>query len=123
MRRPRTNTPLQALTVLNDPVYVEAAQALARRIVNIVDTIRLARATYGFRLTLARRPTPAELERLMALYRQEIERFSKDAASARAMAGSAAAAGGASAADIAELAAWTVVANVLLNLDETLNMG
>ena len=118
VRRPRTNTPLQALTVLNDPVYVEAAQSLARRIVKSSND-PLARATYGFRLTLARRPTPAELERLTALYHQEIERFSKDAASARAMAGPAAAISGAA---NAELAAWTVVANVLLNLDETLNM-
>jgi len=122
VRRSRTNTPLQALTVLNDPVYVEAAQALARRMVQ-PSADPSARATYGFRLVLARRPTAAELDRLLALYRQEIERFTKDVAAARAMAGPAAAAPNASAADVAELAAWTVVANVLLNLDETLNMG
>jgi hypothetical protein len=120
VRRPRTNTPLQALTVLNDPVYVEAAQALARRMVRNSSTDPLARATYGFRLALARRPSATELDRLLSLYRQEFDRFAKDATSARAMAGAEA---GASAAEVAELAAWTVVANVLLNLDETLNMG
>lgn len=126
VRRSRTNTPLQALTVLNDPVYVEAAQALARRIVRPptdAPADPLARATYGFRLVLARRPTAAELDRLLALYHEEIQRFTKDATAARAMAGPAAAVSGASTAEVAELAAWTVVANVLMNLDETLNIG
>jgi hypothetical protein len=120
VRRPRTNTPLQALTVLNDPVYIEAAQALAARMAKISND-PAAEATYGFRLTLARRPTSAELDRLLSLYRAEVERFAKDPKAAREMAGSAATAS--SAASSAELAAWTVVANVLLNLDETLNMS
>ena len=121
VRRPQTNTPLQALTTLNDPVYVEAAQALARRMIKDGSAAPESRARRGFRLVLARPPKKEEIERLAALYLQERERFGRDAKAAQAMAGSAAK--GMSADETAELAAWTVVANVLLNLDETLNMG
>ncbi len=124
VRRPRTNTPLQALTVLNDPVYVEAAQGLARRMQSSARDPE-AQAIYGFRLALARRPTPTELDRVMALYREEAEKFEKDTAAARAMVGDDAKAAIAkeSPSEVADLAAWTVVANVLLNLDETMNVG
>jgi hypothetical protein len=119
VRRPRTNTPLQALALLNDPVYIEAAQAFARRMIAESSTndpqARLAR---GFRLCLARTPQPAEVERLLALYNRELERFRADEKAAQSMAGA-----NSSADDLAERAAWTVVANVLLNLDETLNKG
>jgi hypothetical protein len=56
VRRPRTNTPLQALVTLNDPVYVEAAQALGRRMVREGGTTSPDRAARGFRLVLARQP-------------------------------------------------------------------
>ena len=119
-RRPRTNTPLQALTVLNDPVYIEAAQSLARRMMREVADDPPARVRRGFLLVLARSPKPAELERLLSLYRHEMAYFSEDGATAKAMAGSAAAELKSS--ELAQAAAWTVVANVLLNLDETLNL-
>ena len=64
VRRPQTNTPLQALTLLNDPVYIEAAQALARRMVTEVGGEPAARVARGFRLVLARAPQAAEVERL-----------------------------------------------------------
>src|SRR5260221_10506065 len=110
VRRPRTNTPLQALTLLNDPVYIESALALARRIVKESPSADpAARLTRGFRLCLSRMPEPGEIERLLELYNQELDHFRHDGKSARAMAGATA---GSAGADTAELAAWTVVANV-----------
>jgi len=119
IRRPRTNTPLQALVTLNDPVYVEAAQGLARRMVREGGAATADRAARGFRLVLARRPAPAEVARLVALHDDLVGDYRRDTAAATAMATvplgplPADLAG-----DTADLAAWTVVGNVLLNLDE-----
>jgi mono/diheme cytochrome c family protein len=115
--RPRTNTPLQALVTLNDPVYVEAAQALARRIVKEGGTSVEARAQYGFRLCLARPPRESELKRLVELVQKVQKDYAADPKEAQQMAtdplGPLPAGMNAP-----ELAAWTVVSNVLLNLDE-----
>lgn len=119
LRRGRTNTPLQALVTLNDPVYVEAAQALARRMVREGGASEADKARYGFRLCLARGPGDAELERLVRLYHQARERYAKEKDQARRMA-SVPLGPAPDGADLADLAAWTVVGNVLLNLDETL---
>jgi hypothetical protein len=117
--RPRTNTPLQALVTLNDPVYVEAAQALARRVVKQGGATPEARAVYAFRSCLSRPPRDAELRRLLDLYDQAHTKYTADPKEALALAteplgplppGT----------NAVELAAWTVVGNVLLNLDETL---
>jgi hypothetical protein len=117
VRRPHTNTPLQALVTLNDPVYVEAAQALGRRMMREGGATVEAKARHGFRLCLSRPPSEKELRRLVALYEKALERFRKDPKQAGQLAtkplgplpkG----------ADRAEAAAWTVVGNVLLNLDE-----
>lgn len=116
VRRPRSNTPLQALTLLNDPVYVECAQALARRMLSEGGTTAEQRAAYGFRLCVARDAKPAEAKKLAALAGKEIARFKEDAASATKFVKFAGAKE--EQVDSAELAAWTVVANVLLNLDE-----
>jgi hypothetical protein len=124
LRRPRTNTPLQALVTLNDPVYVEAAQALARRMIREGGATAADRATRGFRLVLTRRPTAPEVERLVRLHAEAAADYLGDAAAAKQMATEPL---GAPPADLgidtpeqmAELAAWTVVANVILNLDET----
>jgi uncharacterized protein DUF1553 len=115
VRRPRTNTPLQALTTLNDPVYVEAAQALAKRVIKEGGSDPVSRATRGFRQVLARMPQPAELEQLTALYQSEFEYYRTDAKAADTFIG-----GAQEDFDTPELAAWTVVANVLLNLDEAM---
>ncbi len=118
IRRLRTNTPLQALVTLNDPVYIECAQALARRIANHAGDTN-ARIAYAVRVTLIRPPTDNELRRLDELFEQSQRQYQKDAAEATAMAtkplGPAP-----TGANIVDLAAWTVVSNVLLNLDETL---
>jgi len=120
VRRPRTNTPLQALVTLNDPVYVEAAQALARRMIAEGGSTPADRAIRGFRLVLARQPAAAEIDRLVKLHDEaatEYRRQPPEAAVKMATdpLGKPAAA---LAADLPDLAAWTVVANVLLNLDE-----
>jgi hypothetical protein len=114
--RPRTNTPLQALVTLNDPVYVEAAQALARRIVQGGSTCT-ERARYGFRLCLTRPPTEVELRRLMELYRRSHEEYASSPKDALLMATSPLGPLPAGMEPV-DLAAWTVVSNVLLNLDE-----
>jgi hypothetical protein len=117
LRRIATNTPLQALVTLNDPVYVEAAQALARRIAAEGGPDARSKAAWGFRRCLTRPPRPAEVERLAALYEQSKETYAKDPAKAKSM--STEPLGPLpQGADAAELAAWSVVSNVLLNLDE-----
>jgi hypothetical protein len=114
VRRSRTDTPLQALTTLNDPAFFDTARGLARRMRTEAGSNPAVKAAYGFRLCVARHPTPSETARLVALYRQERARYASDPKAASAMAG------GPEGADIFDRAAWTVVANVLLNLDETL---
>ena len=118
VRRNRTNTPLQALVTLNDPVYIEAAQALARRMI-AAESTEAQRVTYGFRLCLARPPNDQERQHLLDLYGRVRQAFQEDRETAEKLAtiplGPVA-----EDADVIDLAAWTVVANVLLNLDEML---
>ena len=114
LRRPRTNTPLQALVTLNDPVFVEAAQGLGQRMLSHSgDTA--AKATHGFRICLARPPSETETARLVELF--EIAHAELAAAPDRA-ATLATSTGEPSETDPVDVAAWTVVGNVLLNLDE-----
>ena len=116
IRRDRTNTPLQALVTLNDPVYVEAAQSLARHMAAAGESVE-DKATHGFRRCLARQPKEAELARLTSLYQLAHQAFEKQPEAAEKMAtdplGPAP-----EGSDVTELAAWAVVGNVLLNLDE-----
>jgi Protein of unknown function (DUF1553) len=118
LRRIRTNTPLQALVTLNDPVYVEAAQALARKVVASGKTTE-ERVVFAFRTCTSRVPTDKERERLVKLFEEAKAEYAKDAKKAEAMAtdpiGPLPKDGNA-----VELAAWTTVGNVLLNLDELL---
>lgn len=119
IRRVNTNTPLQALVTLNDPVYIEAAQAFARRILKEGGDSVVEKVTYGFRLTLARFPYDVERERLIKLYETVLADYQEDMESAKEIAtmplGDLP-----EELDMAEAAAWTIVGNVLLNLDETL---
>ncbi len=110
VRRVRTNTPLQALTLLNDPAYFEAAQALARRMAAAPGGPR-SRAALGVKLVLAREAQAAEIDRLLAIYGQELEHYRSQPAAATLVASDRPE-------DPAEMSAWTIVANVLLNLDE-----
>jgi hypothetical protein len=117
VKRIPTNTPLQALVTMNDPVYVEASQGLARVMVAQGGTSARERASHGFRRCLSRPPRAAELDRLVSLFEETRRHYAADPKQAAAMAtqplGPAP-----EGADVADLAAWTVVGNVLLNLDE-----
>ena len=116
LRRVRTNTPLQALVTLNDPVYVEAAQALARRMVAAADS-DAGRVEFGMEAALCRPVGADEIDILVELHDQALELFSSrpDAAVKMATEPLGALPAGR---DAAEMAAWTVVANAILNLDE-----
>ena len=115
--RPRTNTPLQALVTLNDPVFVEAAQSLGRRMVREGGSTTAERVRYGFRLCLTRPPTDAEAARLADLFDKARAEFASKPAEAAKLATDPVGPLPAGA-DPADAAAWTLVANVLLNLDE-----
>jgi hypothetical protein len=116
---------LQALTTLNEPVAVECAQALARRILTEAPREDAGRLVYACRLCLARRPTEDETKLLTEFYQEQKQRIADgwldarqlvaDAAQPRAEAPSVP-----DGATPTELAAWTAVARVLLNLDETI---
>jgi hypothetical protein len=116
LRRPRSNTPLQALVTLNDPVYIEAAQALARRMLEATGSPE-AKARYGFRLCLTRPPTEKELQRLLTFYEAARAAYEQEPEQAKLLATSpdGKPPGGEA---VVELAAWTALGNVLLNLDE-----
>lgn len=119
MRRVRTNTPLQALVTMNDPVYIEAAGALARRLMSEAGPDTRSRAVRGFQLLLVRPPSKQEADRLVQLYETTLAEFQNEPSAAQALLSAA----GIKASDEQEsgqLAAWTIVGNVLLNLDETL---
>ena len=119
IRRVRTNTPLQALVTLNDPVFIEAAQGLARRIVSKGGETLDSRLTYAFRLCISRPPTKQELDRLKDLYRDLRAAYGEDEQAAEQMSVEPIGPHDLPV-DAPELATWTVISNVLLNLDELL---
>jgi hypothetical protein len=120
VRRPRTNTPLQALALMNDPTYVEAARHLASRMVEAAKSDE-ERVASGFRRVVGRTPTKREIEVLLRLHREQVAVFRHDVAAARRLlsVGDSAPTSG----DAAEMAAWAVVAGAILNLDEAVTKG
>jgi hypothetical protein len=122
IKRVRTNTPLQAFVTLNDPVYVEAAQALARRIVREGGSSAEDRVRFALKLCLCRPPGSEQVERLIELYQGELARYQKNREAAVSLATEPIGPLPAGM-DPADLAAWTTVANVLLNLDGVLTRG
>jgi hypothetical protein len=119
LRRVPTNTPLQAFVTLNDPVYVEAAQAFARRIMIEAGPDDAARCTFALRLALGRPGKQQQIDQLRDLYRDALAQYSSDSESAKLMATEPLGALPESC-GVASAAAWTVVANVILNLDGVL---
>ncbi|MDZ7637455.1 MAG: PSD1 and planctomycete cytochrome C domain-containing protein [Bryobacterales bacterium] len=115
IRRTRTNTPLQALNGLNDPVFFEAARALAQRVLAEGGDTTASRSSYAFRLLTARPAPPGQVKAMVEWFEQERARLRKDTKAAIAISGETAKPGSES----IELAAWTLMANVLLNMDET----
>jgi hypothetical protein len=110
VRRNHSDTPLQALTTLNDPAFFEAAQAMARRIEQEGGATIAMRAVYGFRLVTARKPAGQELDSLRTGFEQDRQYFQRHLKEAEEVSGKA----------DAELAAWTMFSNVVLNLDEAI---
>lgn len=119
LRRPRTNTPLQALNLMNDPTYVEAARFIGQRMLRDGGPTPALRITHAFNLLLAREPSATEQGLLVQSLERYLATFSADPAAAKALL------------DVGdtkpdpelnpiELAAYTTLANTLLNLDETI---
>jgi hypothetical protein len=121
VRRPRTNTPLQALATLNDPVFLEAACGLAKQTLTQTKGGLREQVTFAFRVCVARPPQPREVEKLAALYEKALAKYRADPKAAAALVKYCRVS--AEGLKVEELAAWTVVANVLLNLDETITKG
>jgi hypothetical protein len=119
VQRPRSNTPLQALVLLNDPTYVEAARALAARVLHEGGSDPAACFDRAYRLALSRSPREGEVAVLARILADHRRQYGADPAAARALLGigdEPVPAG----VDCAELAAWTSVARVIMNLHETI---
>ncbi len=113
-RRPRSNTPLQALTLANDKAMFEMAQALGRRILREAPSAGdEGKIRHAFRLALSRPPRKEELSRMKSFLDQQRRRFEKAPAAAAEAAGTEK-----KGPETVEAAAWTAVGRVLINLDE-----
>ncbi|WP_010581821.1 PSD1 and planctomycete cytochrome C domain-containing protein [Schlesneria paludicola] len=119
VRRPRTNTPLQALALMNDRQYIDAARKLAERMMVEGGQTPDAKMTYGFRWVTARPPTAKELEVLLKSLEKQRAAFSADPASAEHLLAYGDSPRNTTL-DPLEYAAWTMVANLMINLDETI---
>ncbi len=119
VRRISTNTPLQALVTLNDPAYVEAAQALARRLIREAGPSASERIRHGLQLALIREPESREVDALMTLYQRRLNFYHdhRDEALKLATLPLGPLPEGW---DCSEAAALTSVSNVIFNLDEYL---
>jgi len=114
VRRNTSNTPLQALTTLNNVVYLEAAQALARRALGRPSSQDAARLTYAFRLCMVRPPTRTESVRFADLLHSAREWYRDHRKDAKTLVGNMPAAGIA----VDENAAWVATARIIMNTDE-----
>jgi hypothetical protein len=119
VRRARTNTPLQALALLNDVQFVEAARHMAERIMTEGGNTLQDRAAYAFRLATARLPEPDEIDVLLRTYEAQLGVYTADPKAALALL-SVGESKRNEALDPSQQAAWTVVSNMILNLDETI---
>jgi hypothetical protein len=122
VRRSRTNTPLQALVLINDPTYIETARKFAERILREGGATTDERLAFAFQSVNARRPNSAELTVLKGVLAKQLARFRDvpDAAASLLKIGEAPAD---PQFDQAELAAWAMVASVILNTDEAVTKG
>lgn len=119
VRRPRTNTPLQALALMNDRQYIDAAKKLAERMLREGGASPEQRLTYGFRWMTARPPSAKELDVLKKSLDKQLAYFQANKAAAENLL-SYGDVPRDPALDPAEYAAWTMLANLLINLDETI---
>jgi hypothetical protein len=118
VRETRTNTPLQALNLMNDVTFLEAARFVGQRMMKEGGTEVSSRLRYGFRLVAGRTPTPAEVQVLQDNFQYHLDYFEENAGKVSTFLSQ-----GESSPDVAlnsrELAAYAAVASLLLNLDET----
>lgn len=121
-RRPVTETPLQALILLNDPTFVEAARQLGLRMLQGGGGDVDARLVYGFRLCTSRVPTPREMDVLRRAQAAQAVAYAKDRAAAEKLVAIGESKNPAGI-DASEIATWTAVGSLLLNLDETVHRG
>jgi uncharacterized protein DUF1553 len=123
VRRARSNTPLQALTTLNEPLYLDMARALALKTLGEGGQNEEQRITYAFRRCVSRRPTERETAELRRLLNKEIERYSDSKRNPWEVAAEDPAHPPIlpQGATPVEAAAWTIVSRVMLNLDETIS--
>jgi len=119
VRRNRSNSPLQALVLLNDPTYVEAARGVAQRVLREGGTSSSDRVELAFRTTVGRRPTPPETTTLTAALDEQLREFRGDPEAATRLL-SIGQSSVAQHLDPVELAAYTTVCSIILNLDETI---
>jgi hypothetical protein len=120
VRQTRTNTPLQALTLMNDVTYVESSRVLAQRVLREEPGTAEQRLTRMFRLLIARPPRPVEMNVLRVDLEQHLTHYQRDRQAALKLLGVGEAKRDEKL-DVAELAAYTAVANLILNLDETIS--
>ncbi len=118
VRRPRTNTPLQALALLNDPQFVESSRALADRALREGGRSTESRLAYAFRLATARKPSTDEIRILAQTLEAQRAAFAKDPEAARKLLGVGTFKATAPVSET-DLAAWATVTSMILNLDET----
>lgn len=119
VKRQRSNTPLQALTLLNDITIVEASRAMAQRVLEEAAPTRHARITYAFRLCVSRDPEREERDVLQAFLERQVTRLQNGELPAATVVGKAPSPNGPKPATM-DHAAWTVLCRALLNLDETI---
>ena len=119
VRRPRTNTPLQALILMNDPTYVEASRVLAERALTEGGSSDSDRLAFAYRRATAREPSPKEKDVLLTLLQQQAEDYRRQPDAAREFLAVGDSPHNPNL-DEQELAAWTMVASTILNLDETI---
>jgi hypothetical protein len=118
-RRPVTNTPLQSLVLMNDPAFIEAARVLAQRMIEHGGNNAARRIAYGFRRVTARTPAPKELRILQELASSQFDEYKRLPQEAAKLTDIGESIPGETI-DRAELAAWTMVASAILNLDEAI---
>jgi len=118
VQRPRTNTPLQALVTLNERTFVQAAHGLAVRVLRGADKSAKLRLDHAFRVVVGRRPDQSEHRILGEILESQLKHYRQDTKAAQALVSQGTV--DSKGLDVATLAAWTSLANVLLNLDETI---
>jgi hypothetical protein len=118
-QRAKTSTPLQSLVLMNDPVFVEAARAMAQRILTQPNLTEDDRVELAWRLALSRKPSASETHILTRTLKQQLDNYRADPDAAQKLVSVGDLARPESI-DVAELAAWTALSNVILNLNETI---